>query len=172
MQLTTSPKSSFSATLYGFPLSQVSSVASVSLCSSKASANLYINAPRSVAARSRHEGSLKAARAALTALSTSSAEAASTDVISFSSLGKLHQSQQSLPYTHWRAWSAGSKTYVGLMLVIFSPELDLTNSLLIKRPVGNVILRPLGAVSSTFKSVILKEFRRVLENSRAATNEA
>jgi hypothetical protein len=33
--------------------------------------------------------------------------------------------------------------------VIFWPELDLTNSLLMKRPVGKVIFVPLGAVRST-----------------------
>lgn len=42
--------------------------------------------PRSVFEISRHSGELKAFRAALTAVSTSSAEAASTEVISDSSL--------------------------------------------------------------------------------------
>jgi hypothetical protein len=54
------------------------------------------------------------------------------------------------------------------MLVILSPELDLTNSLLMKSPVGNVILRPLGAVSSTFRSAMLSNIGRVVENSRTA----
>jgi hypothetical protein len=43
--------------------------------------------PRSVGDMSRHEGSLKALRAAATALSTSSTLAAYTEVISVSSLG-------------------------------------------------------------------------------------
>ena len=59
-----------------------------------------------------------------------------------------------------------SITHVGLILVIFMPELALTNSLLMKRPVGSVILRPLGAVSSTFKSAILENLGRVVENTR------
>jgi hypothetical protein len=63
-------------------------------------------------------------------------------------------------------------TYVGLMLVIFSPELDLTNSLLMKSPVGNVILRPLGAVSSTFRSAMLKDLDRADEDCRNTVSEA
>lgn len=43
--------------------------------------------------------------------------------------------------------------YVGLMLVILSPELDLTNSLLMKRPIGCLYSRPLGAFSWTNTSV-------------------
>lgn len=56
------------------------------------------------------------------------------------------------------AWGerAQSRTHEGLMLVILSPELDLTNSLLIKRPVGRVIFFPLGAVNSTLRSAILE----------------
>lgn len=84
------------------------------------SASFNINAPRSVGTISRQV--LKASRAAATATSTSSAPAAKTDAISDSSLG--------------------------FMLVIFSPDFDLTNSLLMKRPVGWVYLWPLGAVSS------------------------
>ena len=45
---------------------------------------------------------------------------------------------------------------MGLMLVIFSPEEDLTNSLLIKRPIGCLYSRPLGALRSTNKSDMLK----------------
>lgn len=41
------------------------------------------------------------------------------------------------------------------MLVIFCPELALTNSLLMKRPVGRVIFLPLGAVRSTLRSAIV-----------------
>ena len=54
------------------------------------------------------------------------------------------------------------------MLVILSPELDLTNSLLMKRPVGNVIFFPLGAVSSTFKSAILENLVCEVVNGRSA----
>ena len=36
--------------------------------------------------------------------------------------------------------------YVGSMLSIFLPALEATNSLLMKRPMGWVYLRPLGAV--------------------------
>jgi hypothetical protein len=57
-------------------------------------------------------------------------------------------------------------THVGLILVIFSLELDLTNSLLINRPVGKVILRPLGAVSSTFRSAMLESIGREVESGR------
>ena len=44
------------------------------------------------------------------------------------------------------------QAYVGLILVIFSPDLGFTNSLLIKMPVGWMYLRPLGAVSSIERS--------------------
>lgn len=43
-------------------------------------------------------------------------------------------------------------THAGLTLVTRDPELDFTNSLLIKRPVGRVNCLPFGAVRSTFKS--------------------
>lgn len=56
--------------------------------------------------------------------------------------------------------------------MILSPELDLTNSLLINRPVGNVILRPFGALSSTFRSAILSNIGRVDEKDRTAAIEA
>jgi hypothetical protein len=42
------------------------------------------------------------------------------------------------------------------MLVIFSPELDFKNLLLMKIPVGKVIFLPLGAVRSMERSDILK----------------
>lgn len=42
--------------------------------------------------------------------------------------------------------------YVGFMLSIFSPALEVTNSLLMKRPMGWVYLRPLGAVRVTERS--------------------
>jgi hypothetical protein len=42
------------------------------------------------------------------------------------------------------------------MLVIFSPELDFTNSLLMKIPVGSVIFLPLGALRSIVRSDILE----------------
>lgn len=49
----------------------------------------------------------------------------------------------------------GGVSYVGFIEVIFSPDLDLTNSLLMKRPMGCVYLRPLGAVSSMLRSVMM-----------------
>lgn len=74
---------------------------------------------------SRHV--LKAARAAETAASTSSAEAEWTEVI--------------------------SSSVVGFMDVIFEEVEEGTKALLMKRPVGCVYLRPLGAVSSTERSL-------------------
>jgi len=52
-------------------------------------------------------------------------------------------------------WQRREATCVGLMLVIFSPDFDFTNSLLIKIPTGCLYFRPLGAVSSTTRSDIL-----------------
>lgn len=75
------------ATEYGLPLSQVSIVARVSAFFSSRSASVWINALRFSGARSRHAGDSKAARAAFTAMSTSSDEAAYTETISDSSLG-------------------------------------------------------------------------------------
>jgi hypothetical protein len=49
-----------------------------------------------------------------------------------------------------------TEAYLGFMVVIFSPFLDLTHSLLIKRPIGWVYLRALGAVSSMDKSDIFR----------------
>ena len=46
--------------------------------------------------------------------------------------------------------------YVGFILVIFSPELDLMNSLLMNSPVGRVIFLPLGALRSIERSDILE----------------
>jgi len=43
---------------------------------------------------------------------------------------------------------------VGLILVIFSPDFDFTNSLLINRPIGCLYLLPFGAVRSMNKSAI------------------
>lgn len=54
---------------------------------------------------------------------------------------------------NWRRLNRGG-TYLGLMVVIFFPELDATNSLLMNRPVGSVILRPFGAVRSTWRDMI------------------
>ena len=62
-------------------------MAMVSAFFSRRSANLCINALRFSGSRSRHSGDSKAARAALTAMSTSSDEAAYTEAISDSSLG-------------------------------------------------------------------------------------
>lgn len=52
----------------------------------------------------------------------------------------------------------GGEVYVGLMLSIFSPELDFTNSLLMKRPIGCSYFRPLGAVSETKRSDMAASF--------------
>jgi hypothetical protein len=52
-------------------------------------------------------------------------------------------------------WHGRRATNVGLMLVIFSPDFDFTNSLLMKIPIGCLYFRPLGAVSSTERSDIL-----------------
>ena len=46
-------------------------------------------------------------------------------------------------------------THVGLMLVIFSPDLDLTNSLFMKRPTGCLYSRPLGALRCTNRSEVM-----------------
>jgi hypothetical protein len=51
-------------------------------------------------------------------------------------------------------------TYVGLIEVILSPELDFTNSLLMNRPVGRVIFLPFGAVKSTVRPDILVDMKR------------
>ena len=54
------------------------------------------------------------------------------------------------------AWETGklSDAYVGLILVIFSPDFDFTNSLLINMPVGRENFLPLGAVRSMERSDI------------------
>ena len=49
----------------------------------------------------------------------------------------------------------GRVANVGFMLVIFSPDFDLTNSLLINMPVGRVNFLPLGAVRSIVRSDIV-----------------
>ena len=86
-------------------------------------------------------------RAAETAASMSSAEAASTLQISDSSLRKSQCVLEG---------GVIDNSYVGLMLVIFWPPVAFTNSLLMNRPVGKVIFLPFGAVRSTLRSVILK----------------
>lgn len=73
--------------LYVLPLSHVSMVARVSLCFSASSDNLYRSFPRSVATTFRQD--LKAFLAALTAVSTSSADPAYTLTISDSFLVTL-----------------------------------------------------------------------------------
>jgi hypothetical protein len=45
--------------------------------------------------------------------------------------------------------------YLGLMVEMVSPDLDATNSLLMKRPRGWEYFLPLGAVNSTKRSDIL-----------------
>lgn len=64
-------------------------------------------------------------------------------------------------------------THAGSIEVIV-PPLPLTNSLLIKRPVGWVYFKPLGAVISTERSDIVKGWELVvvgLENGRRAERE-
>ena len=55
--------------------------------------------------------------------------------------------------------------YVGLMLVIFWPDLALINSLLMKIPVGSSNLSPFGAVRCTDRSdmveVVDTKYRRI-----------
>ena len=48
-----------------------------------------------------------------------------------------------------------TSTYAGLMLLIFWPEDESTNSLLMNKPVWSEILRPLGAVIVTFSEVMV-----------------
>lgn len=60
------------------------------------------------------------------------------------------------------------RTHVGLIDVIVWPPVALTNSLLMKRPVGKVIFLPFGAVRSTLRSAMMRlqfvdENRRLLE---------
>ena len=47
------------------------------------------------------------------------------------------------------------------MLVSWAPEFDLTNSLLMKRPVGRENFLPLGAVRETSRPAILGEVEKV-----------
>ena len=47
------------------------------------------------------------------------------------------------------------RTHVGLMLVILSPDLDLTNSLFMKRPIGCLYSRPLGALRLIYRSELM-----------------
>jgi hypothetical protein len=54
--------------------------------------------------------------------------------------------------------------YLGLMDEMVSPDLDATNSLLMKRPHGWAYFRPLGAVSSTKRSDMLASPLINLEN--------
>ena len=136
------------ASLYDFPLSHVSIVARVSLCCFTSSESLSSSSPLSVPPTLRHD--LKALRATFTAISTSSAVAANTLVISDSS---LHRSVRSVSVPQMSpSWNFA---YVGFMLVIFCPFCDLTHSLLMKRPRGCLYCTPLGALSSTSRSDIL-----------------
>lgn len=137
-------------------------VAKSSLFFSTRSASFINKLPRSVGDIFFHDGSFRAFRAALTARSTSSAPAAYTDVISCSFLcaGRSVRKRES-----------DHVTYVGLIEMILSLDLDATNSLFMKSPVGWVYVRPLGAVSSTESVAILSGFDSLLnENSRALKN--
>lgn len=120
------------------PLSHVSMVARTSLCWSMSAASLNNRSPRSVPDISRHEGSLKAVRAAITALSTSSAEAAYTEVISLSSLSK----SQSFTASHSSVED------------LCSPRIDAGNLLVIAR------LHPLIVDKQTNRLSVLLAIRR------------
>ena len=69
-------------------------------------------------------------------------------------------SAEELPYD-----TVVERTHVGLMLVIFSPDLDLTNSLFMKSPMGCLYSRPLGALrlmkSSEVMVVVFVYFKGV-----------
>ena len=45
--------------------------------------------------------------------------------------------------------------HVGLMLIILSPDFDLTNSLFMKRPIGCLYSRPLGALRLMNRSEVI-----------------
>ena len=62
------------------------------------------------------------------------------------------------------------RAYVGLMLVIFSPEDDLTNSLLMNKPIGCLYSRPLGASRLTKRSDIVELFE--VQVSRAVMKKS
>ena len=59
------------------------------------------------------------------------------------------------------------EAHVGLILIIFSPDLDLTKSLFMKRPTGCLNSRPLGALRLIKRSEVmlcqnLKEMSEVM----------
>lgn len=56
-----------------------------------------------------------------------------------------------------------STPYLGFIEVMVSPDLDLTNSLLMNSPLGCVYLRPFGAVSSTNRSDMLVPAEKLLQ---------
>ena len=68
-------------------------------------------------------------------------------------LFRIHRWPDSQHIEEW-VEDGGSRVYEGLMEVSFWPLLLLTHSLLMKRPVGWVYFRPLGAVSSIERSDI------------------
>ena len=51
--------------------------------------------------------------------------------------------------------AALEESHVGLILVIFSPDLDLTNSLFMKSPIGCLYSRPLGALRLMNRSELM-----------------
>ena len=114
------------------------------------SASFRSRAPRSVGEMECQEGCLRAVRAAETAVSMSEGEAAWTEVMGVSSLRCwlrrwfLLRKDGCIGENEAEGEVGGA--YVGFILSIFAPELDLTNSLLIKRPSGCSYLTPLGAV--------------------------
>lgn len=60
---------------------------------------------------------------------------------------------------HWK------EIHVGLMLVIFSPDFDLTNSLFMKRPIGCLYSRPLGALRLINKSEVILDQKSFLKGN-------
>ena len=63
--------------------------------------------------------------------------------------------------------SERENSYVGFTEIIFSPDFDFTNSLLMNKPIGWVYLSPFGAVNSTCRSAIfgVREVLRETSNN-------
>ena len=66
---------------------------------------------------------------------------------------------------HWK------EIHVGLMLVILSPDFDLTNSLFMKRPIGCLYSRPLGALRLMNRSEVImgQKVKRSKGQKRSST---
>ena len=77
----------------------------------------------------------------------------------------LESSSRQLDFHGKVVHTAVVRIYAGLTVVIFSPDLASTHSLLIKRPVGWWYFRPLGAVSSTVRFA-MATYERMIESVR------